>query len=156
MPHFYKGVGVGTFLHPLNVLSLGIGSRNPGANPTVTAIMLHVARGTITSPYISLTRSYGVAESYAIDASRTPPTPSTPAHVYEIDIPDPPPSGLTILDPLVEIASNNANPVRSPSYHHDGGPAFCSGSWTPRRTTLFAWRPQSGRPAWAEHQDRPT
>jgi hypothetical protein len=146
MPHFYKGVGVGTFLHTFSVSSHGIGSRNPGANPTATAIMHHIARGTTTSPYISLTRSYAVAERYAIDASRTRPTPSIPAHVYEMDIPDPPPFGLRVIDPLAEIASNNSNPLISPSYHHDGGPDFLLGVVDPVSHRSFLASPVVGPP----------
>jgi hypothetical protein len=149
MPHFYKGVGVGTFLHTFNVSSRGIGSRNPGASPTATAIMHHIARGTTTSPYISLTRSYAVAERYAIDASRTLPTPGTPAHVYEVDIPDPPPHGLNVIDPLAEIASNNANPLRAPSYHHDGGPSFLLGVVDPVSHRSFLRAPVVNPPGMA-------
>src|SRR3974390_1258974 len=90
MTLFYKGVGCGTHLHAFDLRVSGVAPRNPGAAFNVSAVMNHIARGTTTSPCISVTKSYGVAEEYARNASRTPPTASNPAHVYEIDIPDPP------------------------------------------------------------------
>jgi hypothetical protein len=89
--------------------------------------MHHIARGTTTSPCISLTRSYGVAEDYAIDASRILPTATTPAFVYEIDIPNPAPTGMTVIDPVAEVAASHNNPLASLSYHHDGDMAFLLG-----------------------------
>ncbi|WP_316194121.1 hypothetical protein [Bradyrhizobium sp. SZCCHNRI3052] len=74
------------------------------------------------SPYISLTRSYGVAEAYAIDYSKVEPTRAVPAHVYEIDVP---PSAVAhVVDPVIFIASQQGDPLCSPSYHHDGDQSF--------------------------------
>ena len=81
MPRFYKGVGVGTFLHLTDLRATGVNSRMPGSPYNVNTVMQHIARGTTESPCISLTRSYGVAEEYAIDASRAFPTSATPAYV---------------------------------------------------------------------------
>src|SRR5262249_56569671 len=79
-------------------------------------------------PCISLTRSYGVAEDYARNASRARPTAENPAHVYEIDIPDPPPAGVLIIDPIYFVATHNLqNPLASISYHHDGNQDFLIG-----------------------------
>jgi hypothetical protein len=127
MPRFFKGVGVGTHLHQFDLRAIGINARMPALPNDLNAVMHHIARGTTTSPCISLTRSYGVAEEYAIDASRAPPTAATPAFVYEIDIPDPAPRGMLVIDPVVEVASGNSNPLISPSYHHDGSMDFLLG-----------------------------
>lgn len=119
----YKGVGVGTFLHGADLLSNGIQARSLRVRPGSTAdVCQHVARGTITSPFISFTRSYGIAQNYAYDFSITPPTPSAPAYVYEIDVPLG--SNVRIIDPVVLIASQQTNPLSSPSYHHDGDQTF--------------------------------
>lgn len=61
--------------------------------------------------------------------------------MYEIDIPDPPPYGLRVIDPLAEIASNNVNPLISPSYHHDGGPNFLLGVVDPVSHRSFLTAP---------------
>jgi hypothetical protein len=62
-----------------------------------------------------------------MDASRAFPTSATPAYVYEIDIPDPPPTGVTVIDPVVAMAAHHNNPLASPSYHHDGDMNFLLG-----------------------------
>ena len=131
MPRFYKGVGVGTFLHGTDLRVSGISPRSPGASYTVNVAMQHIVRATTNSPCISLSRSYGVAEMYARDASRAFPTAANPAYVYEVDIPDPPPPGVTVLDPVIEVAAQNANPLISISYHHDGDMNFLLGVANP-------------------------
>jgi hypothetical protein len=118
---FYKGVGVGTFLHPSDLRTSGIMARTAGTLNNVT-VTQHIARGTVTSPCISLTRSYGVAQDYAINASKSKPTSAVPGYVYEVQIPDPP--GIQIIDPVDFIASGVKNPLVSPSYHHDGDQSF--------------------------------
>jgi len=127
MPRFYKGVGVGTHLHQFDLRAVGINARMPALPFNLNSVMHHIARGTTTSPCISLTRSYGVAEEYAIDASRATPTATIPAFVYEIDIPDPAPRGMLVVDPIVEVGSGINNPLASPSYHHDGDMDFLLG-----------------------------
>src|SRR5258708_35724135 len=68
--------------------------------------------------YISVTRSWEVAEDFARFHSKILPlTPSNPAYVYILDIHD---SGVvTLLDPVVEIA-NSLGTAFASSYHHDG------------------------------------
>jgi hypothetical protein len=88
--------------------------------------MHHIANATTTSPYISLTRSYGVAHDYAV-SGRISPTATNPAFVYEIDIPDPPPAGMTVIDPVAEVAAAYSNPLMSLSYHHNGDSKFLLG-----------------------------
>jgi hypothetical protein len=68
---------------------------------------------------------------YATEASLTFPTPATPAFVYEIDIPDPVPAGLTLIDPVKEIAATLPSPVTSTSYFHDGDKNFILGVASP-------------------------
>jgi hypothetical protein len=127
MPRFYKGVGVGTHLHGFDLRAVGINAQMPALPCNLNTVMNHIARATTTSPCISLTRSYGVAEEYAVDASRATPTAANPAFVYEIDIPDPAPGGMRVIDPVIEVASGNNNPLASLSYHHDGNMDFLLG-----------------------------
>ncbi len=121
MTYVYKGVGVGTFLHGHDLRRTGIKPAKPTAGFNLSAAMLHVSRGVSVSPCISVTRSYAVAEDYARNAAHTPPTRTLPSYVYVIDVPDPPPMGLSVYDPIEYVASHNKNPLMSPSYHHDGG-----------------------------------
>lgn len=121
----YKGVGLGTYLHGTNLKLTGITARNPGVPPSTSAVEQHIARGTITSPLISLTKSFGVARDYAIDGSFHPPTSANPAHVWELDIPDPLPPGVTLIDPVHYIAAAQQLYLLSgSSYHHDGDQRF--------------------------------
>jgi hypothetical protein len=127
MTVLYKGVGIGTYLHNFDLRAIGLSPHMPTLPLNIDAVMRHIARGTTASPYISLTRSYGVAEGYALDVGRAFPTAATPAYVYEIDIPNPHPPGMTVIDPVVEVSANHNNPLIPISYHHDGTPDFLLG-----------------------------
>jgi hypothetical protein len=119
----YKGVGVGTFLHGFDLRVIGIQPKSP--RPRAGSLMdvcQHIARGTTISPFLSFSRSYGIARDYAYDFSITPPGSSAYAHVYEIDIPAD--AKVRVIDPVVLIASQQTNPLISPSYHHDGDQSF--------------------------------
>lgn len=118
---FYKGVGVGTYHHPTDLRTTGIMARTAAALNDV-AVKQHIARGTTTSSCISLTKSYGVAQDYAMNAGKTKPTAALPAYVYELQVPDAP--GIVLIDPVDFVASRHANPLISPSYHHDGDQNF--------------------------------
>ena len=103
-------------------------ARAPGTQPTTNQLMHHVARGTVTSPFISLTRSYAVAWHYAVFGKEEIPSPSNPAYVYEIEINEPMPVGLQLLDPVKEVAQRLPRPTSmSPPYQHDGLPEFLIG-----------------------------
>ena len=78
-----------------------------------------------------MTRSYSVAWSYAMFLGHAVPTAAVPAYVYEIDINDPPPVGLVVLDPLFEIAAAVPSPLNAASYQHDGLPDFLMGVLDP-------------------------
>jgi hypothetical protein len=72
MTHFYKGVGVGTFLHPTDLRVHGIVPALPGATFNVGMAMQHVRQGPHRTPCVSITRSYAVAESYARNGKSPP------------------------------------------------------------------------------------
>ncbi|VIO76096.1 hypothetical protein CI41S_50960 [Bradyrhizobium ivorense] len=121
----YKGVRIGTFLHGQNLMQTGIPARNARSSVTVGSIEHHIARGTTTSPLISLTKSFGVARDYALKGSLSKPSATNPAYVYEIDVPDPLPSAIKIVDPVAEIvAAQKLSVLTNSSYHHDGDQSF--------------------------------
>jgi len=131
MALFYKGVGVGTHLHANDPRTIGMSSRASFMANNIDATMRHVARGTTVSPYVSLTRSYGVAEMYAREASLTFPTTAVPAYVFEVNIPEPAPAGLILIDPVKVVAAALPLPETSLSYFHDGDKDFILGVASP-------------------------
>ena len=131
MPHFYKGVSVGTFFHLHDLRTTGITPRLPSAPFNLAAVTAHVARGTTISPCISITRSFSIAKTYAIGGSKPRPTASKPAYVYTIDLPDHPnplAPGMRVEDP-VQIVAASVNLLASPSYTQWGHEVFvgCGG-----------------------------
>jgi hypothetical protein len=55
MTYFYKGVGVGTFLHATDLRTTGIAPARPTLSFSLSAAMLHVSSGVVMSPCISVT-----------------------------------------------------------------------------------------------------
>jgi hypothetical protein len=124
MPRFYKGVGVGTWLYPHDIRLSGIQPEIPLMPESIHTLIAHI-NGNTGSPYISLTRSYGVALDYARHFGRAFPTTGLPAYVYAIDLDFPtPPSVMRVLDPVAEIAAHINSPLAPASYHHDGDMSF--------------------------------
>ena len=108
---------------------------------SVPALMNHIA-GNTNSLFISLTRSYGVAEMYARDYGRAFPTTRSPAYVYAIDLDRRSlPRGLTVIDPVVEVAAYVNNPLADPSYHHHGDMGFLLGIVNPVTMGSYLSRP---------------
>ena len=125
MAIFYRGTGIGTYLHIHDARQTGFIARTPQMQPTTDRLMLHIARGTVNSPFISLTRSYGIALNYANFFGAEISTPQYRAYVYEIEINEPIPLELNFLDPIKEVAPISPSPIGiNPPYQHDGGPAF--------------------------------
>lgn len=127
MASFYRGAGPGTYWAVNDARIRGFVPQRPGATPNVTRLMSHIRVGTTTSPYISLSRSFGVARDYARVGTTGTADPSRPGHVYEIELTDPVPAGLQILDPVQEIALVLNSPLTTPTYHHDGDQSFVLG-----------------------------
>jgi hypothetical protein len=132
MPIFYRGAGVGTHWYINDARISGFSPQLPGVTGSISQIMNHIARGSTNSPFVSITRSYGVALNYALYGGLSYPTASNPSYVYEIEINDPPPPGLQLFDPVKDIAVSAVSPISSPSYHHDGSPQFLLGVVQPR------------------------
>ena len=127
MPIFYRGAGLGTYWHPANndARLLGFSPHIPGMVRSHNRLMQHIAEATTSSPYISLTRSWGVALSYALNG-RAPATQADPAYIYEIELDEPLPLGVVLLDPVKEVVNAVSTPTGLP-YQHDGAPDFLLG-----------------------------
>jgi hypothetical protein len=123
MPLFYKGVGVGTHHHGSTFPLGGLTARNPGGSTSINSVITHIAKATTTTPFISVTRSYGVAEMYAYSSLTAPPTQANPGYVWEVEINDPAPTGVIVWDPLQQIAGQH-NPLGHFTYQHDGDQDF--------------------------------
>jgi len=132
MSLFYKGVGAGTFLGNQDLRISGLSPRVPGAAPSYNSRLRHISTGTTLSCYISLTRSYGIAESYAWSGV-VPPTRAKPGYVYEIDIDKHLLSTLTLIDPVCDVADHNTDPAGHHTYHHTGDPNYLLAVIAPRR-----------------------
>jgi hypothetical protein len=132
MAVFYRGAGVGTYWHGNDARISGFTPHFPGAGGSIVALMNHIKNGTTTSPYVSLTRSYGIAWSYAMYSGYAESTMANPAFVYEVEINDPPPAGLVVLDPVYEIALSFPSPLSTVSHQHDGLPDFLIGVVDPK------------------------
>jgi hypothetical protein len=78
----------------------------------------------LQSPYIALSRSFEVAESYAKYYGLTFPSAGHPAFVYELELDA---SLVTLIDPVADIANAAGTPFTPVSYQHDGGPDLISG-----------------------------
>jgi hypothetical protein len=132
MALFYKGVGPGTYLSSKDLRIDGMTPRRPGSLPDLHTLLSHIADGTTNSCYMSLTRSYGVARAYAF-AGTIAPSSTNPGYIYEIDLTDPLPPGVSVIDPLAEIARHNSDPLAQYSYQHDGDQDFLLGAVDPVR-----------------------
>ncbi len=150
MPIFYRGAGPGTYWALNDARLCGFTSQAPGMPPSADRLIQHIARGTVFSPYISLTRSFAVARDYALSGPFTMVASSTePGFVYEIELNDPLPRGLDVIDPVREVANNTLGPLAQFSYHHDGPKTFLLGVIDPklyRRKTTIQAPPATGTP----------
>lgn len=155
MPIFYRGAGINTYWYLNDPVVRGFSARDPGAVVTTTRLMLHIARSTVNNPFISLTRSYAVAWDYAMLSSERSPTLSDPAYVHEIEIQEPLPPGLQLLDPVKEVAQILPVPTNLvPPYQHDGLPDFLLGVVNPREMGHFLQQ-HSLQPPSSEGTPRP-
>lgn len=123
MPIFYRGAGLGTYWHMNDARITGFTPHYPGAGQGISRVRHHIARGTTASPYVSLTRSFGVAWGYAM-AGKKLPSVAKPAYVYEIEIDENDGLGTRLLDPVTAIANDLGLPYETRTYHQDGDSSF--------------------------------
>ena len=138
MALFYRGAGLGTFWHDHNPCLQGFTAHMPGADASPNRLMDHITNLTTKSPFISLTRSYGVAEGYAW-LGKAKPTKQKPAFVWEVELNEPLPHGVHLIDPVQLIATHLPAPAGHLSYHHDGSGHVLLGLVDPgQQDLLFA------------------
>ncbi|MBY0503543.1 MAG: hypothetical protein K2X03_06530 [Bryobacteraceae bacterium] len=151
MPIFYRGASIGTYWHQHDARRTGFRAHFPGAGRSqqVSRLVHHIARGTTISPFVSLTRSYGIACGYALAGEKLP-TAAQPAYVYQIEIEEQDGFGTKLLDPVSVIGRQLQPPYEWKSYHHDGEASFLLGVIDPvgharevQRPALF---PPGGKP----------
>ena len=123
MAIYYKGAPIGHYLHAHDPRSFGLGAVASRVPMHIGILLQHIARGTTTSPLISLTASYNIAWDYAVHGGAAPPTRRNPAYVYEILL-DPMPRAITLLEPVVEIVDHYRHLIGSMPYRHDGSQKF--------------------------------
>lgn len=136
MAVFYRGAGIGTYWHEKDPRLSGFTPHSPGIEPSDDRLMNHITNLTVTSPYVSLTRSYGIALGYA-QLGTGKPTRANPAYVWEIELSDPLPESLKLVDPVQEIAVSLPSPEQRLTYHHDGEGHVLLGLVDPRVEELL-------------------
>src|SRR5689334_12591960 len=104
MAIFFRGAGIGSFWHNKNAQLAGFAPHSPGAMPSNSSLMSHIALASIQSPYVSFSRSFGIARAYALVGPGGMARPGAPGFVYEIEISDD--SICRVLDPVVEIGKH--------------------------------------------------
>lgn len=92
MAVFYRGAGIGTYWHRNDARISGFVAQSPGSPASVDGIKRHIRNGTTVSAFISITRSYEIAWTYALYCGYAAPTAAAPAYVYEIEVDTIPPS----------------------------------------------------------------
>lgn len=131
MALLYRGAGPGSYWHTNDARTLGFAPHSPGGTPSNDRILNHIARASTTSPYISFTRSFGVARAYGLFGSAGIASVGRPGFVYEIEITDD--KLCKPIDPMIEVARHLPDPWKDPNYHHDGSQAFILGVIDPIR-----------------------
>jgi hypothetical protein len=145
MAVLYRGAGVNTWWHRHDARLEGFHAWVPGKETSVIGIAHHIVRGTIVSPYVSLTRSYGIAFSYATLCGHRRPTRKEPAFLYELEI-EASGDDIRLIDPVIEIAASLPAPSQNFSYQHDGGPDYLLGVTAPERYPAILTRPYRQAP----------
>jgi hypothetical protein len=145
MAIFYRGAGIGSHWHANNARLIGFVPWNPaGSPPSADRLMQHIGNGITESPYISLTRSFGVAHGYAVAGKGGIATPSNPGQVYELEIANAdvgPGKGFELIDPVKELSTALNDPLVTPSYQHDGDQNLLLGVVRPGRFKRYLTRP---------------
>ena len=121
---------MGTHYHHHDARLEGFVARMVVGDATSEQLVGHIARGTTNSPFISLTRSYGVARGYAM-ACRKIHMVNKRGFVYVLEIDKK--SAIELLDPVKKVSRLLGDPYAEPSYHHDGAQGFILGVADPIR-----------------------
>jgi hypothetical protein len=124
MPFFYRGAGPGSFWHVRDARLSGFSPHSPGATASISRLMNHIARASIVSPYVSLSRSFGIARAYGLVGPAGMASGAVPGYVYEIEAER---GDCVLIDPVKLIVEDLPDPDDSLSYQHDGEQDFLKG-----------------------------
>ena len=146
MAVFFRGAGPGSYWDLNDGRQIGFRAQAPQLTATMDRLMNHIAHTTVTSPFVSLSRSYAIAHGYAMAGPSGIAVQDQPGYVYEIEIADPMPLGLALLDPIRELAAVLPGPLDRVSYQHDGGASVLLGMVLPKefQHMLISAYPQPG------------
>jgi hypothetical protein len=111
MALLYRGAGPGNHWSVTDARLMGFTPRSPGSAPSTDIIINHITQGSTNSPYISFTRSFGVALAYAQVGPNGVASLARPGYVYEVEISDD--KHCEAIDPIVEIAKALPRPWSS-------------------------------------------
>src|SRR5689334_12489051 len=100
MAIFYRGAEPGSYWDLKYARQIGFLAQLPHLTATMDRLINHIAQTTVTSPFVSLSRSYAIAHGYAMVGPNGIAVQDQPAYVCEIEIANPIPLGLSLLDPI--------------------------------------------------------
>jgi len=146
MPIFYRGAGPGSCWDTNDARQLGFRAQSPQLMATMDRLMNHIAQTTVTSPFVSLSRSYAIAHGYAMAGPGGIAVQDQPGYIDEIEIAEPLPLGLALLDLIRELAAVLPGPLDRMSYQHDGRAKVLLGMVLPKefQHMLVSTYPQPG------------
>jgi hypothetical protein len=133
MSIFYRGAAVGTYYHERDARLEGFVAHMAVSDTTREQLIGHVALGTTNSPFVSLTRSFGVAKGYAL-LNRKPYSTPKRGFVYVLELDKR--SKIELIDPIKAVSRWLGSPYDDPSYHHDGRQDFILGVADPIRNRV--------------------
>ncbi len=130
MSIYYRGAPVSTYWHKYDARIRGFSPVEPlSTKSTVDRVMNHITESITHSPFISFTKSFGIAREYA---TRKIASPTKPGFVYEIDLPDPLPKSVEIIFPIKMMICNELNRTLDVDYHYEGDSRLLIGIIDPR------------------------
>jgi hypothetical protein len=137
----YKGVGPGTYWHKNHTSVLSGGFTTAAAAPGVASIIRHIVNFSRSSAYLSLSTSFAVARSYALDGPGGLATPLAPGYVFEFDLALMKNLKVNTVEPAKELVRNNGD------LWHDGDQRLLVGIATNSRRILTKPVPRPGAAA---------
>ena len=135
---YFRGAPRGSYWHSNDARKTGFSARSPLSPPTVFRLINSISQGTYESPYISLTRSYGIAREYSLVGPSGISTKKSPGYVYEITIDKSNTIDINLVDPIKEIARILPSPYSHDSYQHNGSSEYMNYIVQP-----YAYEPES-------------
>lgn len=152
MALFYRGAGIGSHWHTTDARISGFTPHKPGETPSTTRIVNHIARASTTSPYVSFSRSFGIARAYGLIGPAGFASAARPGYVYEIEVSDD--KVCMMIDPVKNVAGTLGEPWENHTYQHDGTQRFLLGVVDPISMLAALQEPCVFPPMSAGHRER--